>query len=253
MSSELGTIFGENHHEKYAEVLEAWANTAAGEKITDAMAEKWGADLYSALSEDLIEALMSKEEISEWSSKGISLPSNETLQRFSQIAAKYSLQYATRDLLDRLVKSATFDKENPSDIITASSNITITWTGIDFVTTNTSNSFTAAIRPMRPSELVKRSPQTLAQVFDMAKDKFTHVLGRHLVNTNQFTGRRRWVTSGKDSRHAGLNHEIKDFNEKFTFNKEQIVGPRPVGGSPAHWSNCSCRLEYETKKGKWVG
>lgn len=253
MSSELGMSFGENHHEKYAEVLEAWANTAAGEKITDAMVEKWGSDLYSALSENLIEALMSKDDLSEWSGKGISLPSKETLIMFSQIAAKYSLQYATRDLLDRLIKSATYDKANPSETITASSSATLTWTGTDYSVNTTSSTITAAIRPMRPSELAKRSPQTLAQIYDMAKDKFTHVLGRHLVNTNQFTGRRRWVTSGKDSRHAGLNHDIKDFNEKFTFNKEQIVGPRPVGGSPAHWSNCSCRLEYETKKGKWVG
>lgn len=254
MSSELGMSFGENHHEKYAEVLEAWANTAVGHEITDKMAEKWGADLYEALSEDLIEALMSKEEISEWSSKGVSLPSRETLERFSQIAAKYSLQYATRDLLDRLIKSATFNKENPFEVVTASSSSVFEWTGAAYInTSSTSTTLTAAIRPMRPSELSKRSPQTVAQIFDMAKDKFNSVLSNHMVKTKQFTGRRRWETSGKDSRHASLDHEIKDFNEKFSFNKEKIVGPRPVGGSPAHWSNCSCRLTYETRNGKWVG
>jgi hypothetical protein len=230
LSSELGMSFGENHHEKYSEVLEAWANTAAGEKITDAMVEKWGADLYAALSEDLIDSLMAKDDLSEWSGKGISLPSKEILTMFSQIAAKYSLQYATRDLLDRLVKSATYDKENPPE-----------------------DAITAAIRPMRPSELMKRSPQTLAQIFDMAKDKFNAVLNNHFTKTNQFTGRRRWVTVGKNSRHAALNGEIKGPEELFSYENEKIVAPRPVGGSPAHWSNCSCRLEYETKKGKWVG
>lgn len=253
MSSELGMSFGENHHEQYTEVLEAWANSAAGGKVTDAMAEKWGADLYAALSEDLIEALMSQDDLSEWSGKGISLPSRETLLMFSQIAAKYSLQYASRDLLDRLIKSATFAKENPEEeTITASSNATVIWSGDYIATTNAGSAITAAIRPMRPSGLAKRSNLTVAQIFDMAKDKFTNVLGNHLTKNNQFTGRRRWVTDGKTSRHAALNHQIKDFNEKFTFEKEQIVAPRPVGGSPAHWSNCSCRLEYETKKGKWV-
>ncbi len=230
MSSELGMSFGENHHEKYSEVLEAWANTAAGQEITDAMVEKWGKDLYSALAEDLIETLMSKSEISAWSSKGVSLPSPETLKMFSQIAAKYSLQYASRDLLDRLVKSATFDKENPSD-----------------------EAVTAAIRPVRPTTLIKRSPLTLAQIFDMAKDKFTSILGTSLTKNNQFTGRRRWITAGRSSRHSALNGQIKGPEDLFVFNGEEIVAPRPVGGSPANWSNCSCYLEYETSKGRWVG
>jgi hypothetical protein len=229
MSSELGMSFGEKHHEKYSEVLESWANTAAGQEITESMVEKWGKDLYAALSEDLIEALMSKSEISEWSGKGISLPSKETLEMFSQIAAKYSLQYASKDLLERLVKSATFDKENPSE-----------------------DAVTAAIRPMRPSGLIKRSNLTVAQIFDMAKDKFTNVLGNHLAKNNQFTGRRRWI-SGRNSRHGALNGQIKGPEELFTYKNEEIATPRPVGGSPANWSNCSCRIEYETRNGKWVG
>ncbi len=230
MSSELGMSFGETHHEKYSEVLEAWASTAAGQEITEAMVEKWGKDLYSALADDLIEALMSKSEISEWSGKGVSLPSPETLKMFSQIAAKYSLQYASRDLLERLVKSATFDKENPSD-----------------------EAVTAAIRPVRPSTLIKRSPLTLAQVFDMAKDKFSTVLSGHFTKNNQFTGRRRWITAGRNSRHTSLNGQIKGPEDLFSYNGEEVATPRPVGGSPANWSNCSCRLEYETKNGKWVG
>lgn len=229
MSSELAMSFGEDHHEKYAEVLEAWANTAAGEKVTDAMVEKWGADLYEALAEEVIDALMAKDALALWSGKGINLPSRETLKMFSQIAAKYTLQYASRDLLARLVRSATFDKANPSpDVVTA------------------------AIKPIRPSEMVKRSPLTVAQIFDMAKDKFSNVLSRYLTKNNEFTGRRRWVTVGKNSRHASLNREIKGPDEFFSYQKEKIAAPRPVGGSPTHWSNCSCRLEYETRKGKWV-
>lgn len=228
MSTELANSFAEDHHEKYAEVLNAWANTAAGHEVTEAMVTKWGADLHEALADDLIEALMAKDALALWSGKGISLPSKETLTRYSQIAAKYALQYATRDLLDRLVKSATYNKENPdTDVVTS------------------------AIRPMRPSELSKRSPQTVAQVFDMAKDRFSRTLSGFLTRNQQFTGRRRWVTAEKISRHASLNGEIADFNEKFTFNKEKVVGPRPVGGSPAHWSNCSCTLSYELRNGKW--
>jgi hypothetical protein len=229
MSTELATMFGEDHHEKYAEVLESWASKAAGKNVTDAMVAQWGADLHEALAEDITDALTAKDALARWSSKGITLPSPEVIKMFSQIAAKYTLQYATRDLLDRLVKSATFDKENPSE-----------------------TTITAAIRPMRPSELIKRAPQTLAQVFDMAKDKFNNALTNHMVKTGQFSGRRRWVTTSKNSRHASLNQEVKDFNEFFLFGKEKVVGPRPVGGSPAHWSNCSCRLQYETKKGRWI-
>lgn len=253
MSTELANAFAEDHHEKYAEVLDAWANTAAGHEVTDKMVVKWGADLHEALADDLIEALMAKDALALWSGKGITLPSKETLVRYSQIAAKYALQYATRDLLDRLVKSATFNKNNPSEVVTASSNATFVWTANQY--TNTSSNSTgliAAIRPMRPAELSKRSPQTVAQIFDMAKDRFSRTLSGFLTRNQQFTGRRKWITTSKNSRHASLNGEIADFNEKFTFNKENVVGPRPVGGSPAHWSNCSCRLQYETKKGKWI-
>lgn len=222
MSSEAGSLFGEEHQDKYKLVLEAWANSPLRDKVTDAMAEKWGADLHEALSEDLITSLMDKKALSAWST---TLPSRETLKMFSQIAVKYSLQHASRDLLIRLVKSATFDREN---------------------------SITAAIKPMRPSELVKRSPLTVAQIFDMAKDKFSHVLSRYLTKNEQFTGRRRWETAGKNSRHAALNHEIKGPDDFFTFNKEKIVAPRPVGGSPASWSNCSCTTSYERRDGKWI-
>jgi len=193
------------------------------------MVAQWGADLHEALAEDIIDALTTKDALAVWSSKGITLPSPEVVKMFSQIAAKYTLQYATRDLLDRLVKSATYNKENPPE-----------------------ETITAAIRPMRPTELSKRSPQTVAQIFDMAKDKFSGSLQRFMVKTGQFSGRRRWVTTSKNSRHAALNGNVKDFNEFFSFGKEKVVGPRPVGGSPAHWSNCSCRLQYETKRGKWI-
>lgn len=252
MSTELANSFAEDHHEKYAEVLDAWASTAAGKEVTDAMVEKWGADLHKALADDLIEALMAKDALALWSGKGVSLPSKETLYRFSQIAAKYALQYSTRDLLNRLVKSATYNKENPAETITASSSSSLIWTGAAYTPTTSSSSISFAIRPMRPSELSKRSPQTVAQIFDMAKDKFSGSVQRFMVKTGQFSGRRRWNTHSKDSRHAALNGEIKDFNEFFSFNKEKVVGPRPVGGSPAHWSNCSCTISFETRKGRWI-
>lgn len=225
MSTELATIFGVKHHEKYAGVIETWASKLEGKKIIPELFAEWGADLHEALAEDLEKSLMDNS-LSDWDVK---LPSKETLKRFSQIAVKYSLQYATKDLLDRLSKSADFNKANPPE-----------------------DGITAAIRPMRPSELAKRSPQTVAQIFDMTKDKFSAVLSRHFTRNNQFTGRRRWITSGKNSRHAALNHEIKGPDEFFSFNKEKIAAPRPVGGSPANWSNCSCNLSYERKDGKWV-
>jgi hypothetical protein len=225
MSSEPGVSFGAEHHEKYAEVVETWANKLNGTEITDEMFREWGADLHSALAEDLRDSIVTTD-LDKW---GVKLPSTEVLMMYSQIAIKYALQYATKDLLDRLARSVKFDVENPPE-----------------------ESITAAIRPMRPSELAKRSPQTVAQIFDMAKDRFNQSISRFLTKNQQFTGRRKWVTSGKNSRHASLNHEIKGPDEFFTFNKEKIAAPRPIGGPPASWSNCSCSLAFETRDGKWI-
>lgn len=227
MSSILANDFAEKHHEKYAAVVETWANKAVGEKVTDEMTAKWGADLHEALSESLSESLTS-DSFSHWERHGVKLPSTETLVRFSQIAVKYSLQYATADLLKRLIKSADWNRANPPEITAA------------------------AIRPMRPAELAARSPQTVAQIYDMAKDKLNKTLNSFFTKKNQFTGRRKWVTEGKNSRHAALNDEIKGPDEYFTYNKEKIAAPRPVGGSPANWSNCSCQLSYELKNGNWI-
>lgn len=228
MSSELANNFAEKHHEKYAAVVETWADKAVGEKITDNLAEKWGADLHEALAEDLLESLTAEDPFSKWKGQ-LTLPSKETLVRFSQIAVKYSLQYATTDLLKRLIRSADWNRANPPDSITA-----------------------AAIRPMRPAELAARSPQTVAQIFDMTKDKLNNTLNNFFSRKNQFTGRRKWVTESKNSRHAALNGEIKGPDEYFVFKKEKIAAPRPVGGSPASWSNCSCQLSYELKNGNWI-
>lgn len=225
MSTEQGNLFGAAHQEQYAEVLEAWASSPTGEKVTDAMVAKWGADLHAALAEDLIETLLTE---SNWSNSDIDLPSEETLKMFSQIAVKYSLQYASKDLLERLLRSSHWDKENPSEALTA------------------------AVRPMRPSELVKRSHLTVAQIFDMARDKFDTVISNHLTKNNQLTGQRRWETSGKNSRHAALNGEVRGPGEFFTYNGEDVVSPRPVGGSPASWSNCGCYLSRQRKDGKWT-
>lgn len=243
MSTELGDQFGAEHHEKYSEVLEAWANSVTGDKISDKMVEKWGADLHDALAEDIITSLTSKDSISPWLKADLKLPSKETLERYSQIAAKYSLQYATRDLLDRLIKSADFNKENPVEDSVTDDTVTASFY---------SGNLVAAGIKMRPSELAKRSPQTVAQIFDMAKDKFVSIISNRLTKEVQLTGERRWVTDGENSRHAELHHEIKKPGEFFSYNKEKIAAPRPVGGAPESWSNCSCTTQYRTKKGSWV-
>lgn len=228
MSSKAGLEFGAEHHEKYAKVLDKWSNKNISE-VTDKTAEKWGADLLDALGDPVIESLSSKEALGQWKKAGVKLPSKETIKMFSEIAAKYSLGHASPDLLRRLVLSVKNNKENPV-VLTAA----------------------AEGKIVRPSELIKRSPQTVAQLFDMAKDKFNDVMSRYLKKDAQFTGKKRWVTVGNHSRHADLDKEVRDEGGTFTYKKKSIGGPRPVGGNPGDWSNCSCRLEYQKSNGKWV-
>lgn len=230
MSSKAGMDFGDEHQEKYAKAIETWTQKVDNvSEVNKKLEDKWGNTLLDALSEPLIEALTSKDALAQWEKAGLKLPNKQVLKMFSEIAAKYSLAYASPDLLRRLVVSVKADKANPSK-----------------------DSLTAALRVVRPPELAKRSPQTVAQIFDMAKDRFNSVLSRFLQRDDQLTGRRRWVTDDSNSRHSSLNQEVRDEGEEFTYKKRSIHGPRPVGGNPADWSNCSCRIEYEKSSGKWV-
>lgn len=230
MSSQAGMDFGDKHQEKYAKAIDNWTGKVA--KVSDVSKKlegQWGNTLLDALAEPLIEALTSKDALGQWEKAGLKLPSKETIKMFSEIAAKFSLAYASPDLLRRLVISVKADKANPPE-----------------------KALTAALKVIRPEELAKRSPQTVAQIFDMAKDRFNAVLNRFLQRDSQLTGRRRWVTDGKDSRHAALNQVVRDEGTPFSYKKNDVHGPRPVGGNPADWSNCSCRLQYEKSNGKWV-
>lgn len=228
MSSKAGMDFGETHHEDYSKIIDSWAKKNIS-NVNKNLEGTWGADLIDALAEPLIEALIAKDALHQWTKTGVKLPDKEVLRMYSEIAVKYSLAYASPDLLRRLASSVKADKANPPE-----------------------KALTAAVRIVRPSELAKRSPQTVAQIYDMAKDKFNSVVNRYMQRTDQFTGQKKWVTDSKDSRHSALNQVVKDESEDFTYKKDNIGGPRPVGGNPADWSNCSCKIQYRTKRGSWV-
>lgn len=220
MSSEAAMLFGDEHHEKYAKVVGKWAKRVEGvSKLSQKTEAKWGADVEKALGEDVHAALFS-DTPEQW--KKVKLPSEETLDRYAKIAVKYALNYATVDLLKRLTESVN----------------------------KTDEAVTAAVE--KPSEYIKRAAQTVAQIYDMAKDRLNSIINRRLESQEELTGRKRWVTVGDNSRHTSLHHEVRSQGGTFTYKKEQIEGPRPVGGNPHDWSNCSCYLEYERKDGSWI-
>lgn len=231
MSSAYGTTFGAEYQAAYAKVLKKWL--AKGRRVTNltpAMEAEWAADLKAALGEPLNAALLSSQAMEQWTAGGVELPSKSTLQRFSEIAAvKYALAFASIDLLRRLIKVAKTDKAYPPG-----------------------SKVTGSVRIARPSELIQRAAQTVAQIFDMAKDRFNSLMNRFLERKQELTGRRRWVSVGDKSRHSMLHHQIRSEGEPFSFKKELIQGPRPPGGNPHDWSNCSCFIEVETKGGKWI-
>lgn len=221
MSTKEAMKFGLEHGESYGTVVSSWGKKLVGvDKITDEMKKEWGADLNKALNTSLIEAIVSGSEV--WKKAG-SLPSKETIERFAQTAVKASLNNDMYDLLFRLREMA----QEP----------------------DTFESITAAARV---STTLKRVGQTVAQVFDMVKDRFNQIMSRYFEDQNQLTGRRRWRTSSLKSRHSGLNGEIRSEGESFSYKGDSIYGPRPAGGSPANWSNCSCFLERETIDGDWI-
>lgn len=215
----------------YAAVLARWSKKIKpGDKISDADREAWTADLRKALEQDLVAKL--KEDVTkEWAAAKLPIPSDETLDRFAKTAAKKALGPDAYDLLSRLPTFTDPDTAQEAlDVLTAAS----PW---GFV--------------------IKRSVLAVSQMFDMAADAYNATIGRFFQKSGALTGRRQWhVTSvtkkGTQSRHESLDGQIRNEGESFEFKGESVYGPRPPGGSPAHWSNCSCYLTYEKENGDWV-
>lgn len=235
MSSKLGMEFGEQYGEAYGEVVAKWGKKLKGvSKITEPMKKEWAKDLRGALEEDIVDALV-KKAANDWKAVG-PLPSKETVRRFAQQAVRQSFNEDHFDLLERLRLMA--QEPEPQEAVTAS------------MVLNEPPSLTAAISV---SEALKRVGQTVAQVFDMAKDGFNSVFGRFYQRRGDLTGRRRWRTvGGKESRHRSLDGDIVGPDGSFNYKGDSIRGPRPPGGSPENWSNCSCYVEVEKKDGEWV-
>lgn len=223
MSTPIATEFGNENGDAYAEVIEKWAAKLKGvEEITDEMRKEWAADLQKALGGRVIKTLL-KEVAPGWKQVG-ALPPEETVNRFAQMSVKRSFFTDTEDLLQRLRVRA--QKSDDGDGVTA------------------------AIFPVK--FLLMRAAPTVAQVFDMVKDRFGRIMNRHYEGQDVLTGRRRWRTASVDSRHKDLNLVIKEKDESFNFKGQDISGPRPPGGSPENWSNCSCFLQAERTNGDWV-
>lgn len=224
MSTPIAAEFGNQHGDAYGEFLEKWASKLKGvDKITDELRVEWSSDLQKILGEEAVNTLI-KEVSPKWKRVG-SLPDKESLDRYAQMTVKRSLFTDTEDLLERLRVRAQLPDEEVDEI-------------------------TAAIFPV--NHLVKRARQTVAQVFDMVKDRFDRVLGKHYEDKKQLTGRRRWRTTSLNSRHKDLNLVEKGSGENFSYKGQSISGPRPLGGSPENWSNCSCFIQYERANGEWI-
>lgn len=224
MSTPVATAFGSQYGNEYAEFLSKWAEKLKGvEKITDDIKREWAADLQKTLGEQAVNTLI-KEVSPKWKKVG-PLPAKETLDRYAQMAVKRSLSSDTDDLLERLRVRAQLPDEEPDEV-------------------------TAAIFPVK--FLLLRSGQTVAQIFDMIKDRYDRTIGRHYEEEKKLTGRKRWRTTSLNSRHKDLNLVVKDEDESFNFKGQDISGPRPPGGSPENWSNCSCYLQVEQANGDWT-
>lgn len=236
MSTQVGTKFGITYAETYGEVIEKWAKKLEGvSEIDDATRSEWNADLEKALGEEVKDAIL-RYTAKEWSRTGAAMPSKATIERYAQIAAKGALQADTGDLLHRLQISANTE---PTEAITASiklSNCHLC-TGCDTCL----DSITAAVLP---GELIKRAHQTVSQIFDMAQDRFNRSIAKFSAKVKGKPMKRTWHTNSKNSRHAALDGQSKTEDEMFEYDGEKIYGPRPPGGSPANWSNCSCTLRY---------
>lgn len=221
MSSELGTKFGDKHGADFGEIASDWAVKLQGiDKITSDQQQEWSSDLIKSLGVSAARILMSHV-VTTWKRAGLLLPSKETLKLFSDIAIKAGLGLHTFDLLKRL-----HERSNaPEEVVTAD----------------------ATMDP-----LAIRAPQTLAQIFDMIKDFFGRLIERFNRRKGNLTGERTWHINHSPSRHSRLDGQTKSEDENFNYKGEEIYGPRPPGGDPANWSNCSCYLSLGTKNGKEV-
>lgn len=228
MSSKAAMDFGDDYQQKYSLILKRWEKKIKGAgKVTASMEEKWAADLQKELAELLSDSLMSEEEIKGWNK--LDLPSLETRHNFTKIGVKFALSVASADLLRRYVKSVKETKDLPPG-----------------------ESPVGGLKVYRPGEFIARASQTLAQIYDMATDKFNAVMNSFLKRKGEVTGRRKWVTVGGDSRHAALDGQIRNEGGTFTFNKKSVYGPRPADGNPKDWSGCSCFLTFERSDGTWT-
>lgn len=222
MSSEIGNQFGKEYGEEYGKVVAKWAKRLKGVKtISESSKKEWAADLRKALAPQLVEALI-KEITPQWKKVG-ALPTEETIERFAQTAAKTALDNDMKDLLERLRLMA--QEPEPAEVLTAANTV---------------------------SEALKRVGQTVSQVFDMVTDKFNNIMERFFERKGDLTGRRKWSTNSIKSRHSRLEGQVKTTGESFSYKGESVFGPRPPGGSPANWSNCSCSISFEKANGDWV-
>lgn len=219
MSTPLGTQFGSEYGEEYGAVIDNWGKKLKGvSKISDNLRKEWVMDLRTHLEEQLIEALK-KTAVEQW--KAVGEPYNkDVIEIYAKTAAKISLSRDHFDLLERLRLMA----QEP-DTVTAAISV---------------------------GEAKKRAGQTLSQIYDMVVDTFNQITTKVFKRKNKATGKRRWKTVGTDSRHAQLNGRVKKEGESYYYKGSLIYGPRPPGGSPENWSNCSCYLERELTDGSWV-
>lgn len=244
--------FGDIHQGEYEKIASKWAKKLDGTgKISNKTRSEWGIDLQNSLG-DQVEAGLKEHTLQRWN-KVKKLPPKEILEMYTKIAAKGALAVDTGDLLRRLKESAaitefstTTGKFNPefSTVYKNNPGVYIPQS----IKTETSEFAT-----MQVPELLKRSSQTVAQVFDMAQDRFNSLMGKYLKKTNQASGERQWITAyskSGPSRHAALDGQVKSEDENFIYDGEEVYGPRPPGGSPASWSNCSCSIVYLGKNGK---
>lgn len=221
MSTELAMDFGQKYGKEYGDVVEKWAKRLKGvTQVSAEMQDEWGADLRKSLEVQIVDTLV--DQIApEWKKVG-PLPSDETVKRFAQTAAKASLQQDMGDLLVRLRAMA---QEEEPEMITAA---------------------------MLVSTALKRVFPAVAQIFDMVGDRFGGIIEKYFQRKKALTGRRRWRVASLGSRHRRLDGEVRGEGENFEYKGQSIYGPRPPGGSPENWSNCSCLILYQRSDGSWT-
>ncbi len=213
MSTKIATSFGEVYQDDYHKVISKWSKKFSSRVgVNPKTRSEWGSDLQNFLGNSVITALMDHT-LPRWSKVG-TLPPKEVLDMYAKIAAKGALAVDTGDLFQRL-------KDASVTVLAA----------------------------VQAPELVKRASQTVSQIFDMAQDRFNSLLGKNFQNTDQATGDRMWVITPSKfgpSRHASLDGVVRAEDELFDVDGEEVYGPRPPGGDPAQWSNCSCRILYQS-------